>query len=177
MPASSFVARSFAEALAFGAVASPAFFVYFSLLGVVEARFLPTAVASSPASSTQTFGGLASHALRYGLGCSARTVGFCGAAAAISAGVREALHVGPRYEDASLTSPLFHAGGVAGGVAAASLVTADWASSMGRGRRTLFLLFSGFCGALLPVILAAAGPGVRRRLTALAPAAAPPNAL
>jgi hypothetical protein len=86
--------------------------------------------------------------------------------------LREALATGPRHEDASLRNPLFHVAGVAGGAAAASMLTLDWAREMGRGRRAAFLCLSGALGAALPFALAAAGPGVRRRLSALIPAAA-----
>jgi len=211
LPASAFVVRSFAEALAFGAVASPALLAYFSLLGVVDAHLAARAprassaaaaaaaaplsplspleaarlglssssaaaashaAASSSSSGANTFSGLAAAGLRYGLGATARTVGWCGAAAAASAVLREALATGPRHEDASLRNPLFHLAGAAGGAAAGSALTLDWAKAMGRGRRAAFLVLSGALGAALPFALAAAGPGVRRRLSALVPAAA-----
>ena len=86
--------------------------------------------------------------------------------------LREVLATGPRHEDASLRNPLFHAAGAAGGAAAASALTQDWARAMGRGRRVAFLALSGALGAALPFALAATGPGVRRRLSALVPAAA-----
>ena len=183
LPASSFVLRSFAEALAFGAVASPALLAYFSVLGVFDAHLATRGGAGLPspgapgaarpgAAAAHTFSGLAAAGLRYGLGATARTVGWCGAAAAGSAVLREVLATGPRHEDASLRNPLFHAAGAAGGAAAASALTQDWARAMGRGRRVAFLALSGALGAALPFALAATGPGVRRRLSALVPAAA-----
>ena len=181
MPAHHFIYQSSAEALAFGAVASPALLAYFSVVGAIDARFPHAALTASTTAwpaplppRPATFGSLASAGVRFGVGSTLRAVAWCGAAAAAAAGLREAMQVGPRFEDSSLSNPLFHAAGFGGGLMAGAGVTRDWRHSMGGpARRGIFLVICGLLGVALPVALAKTGPAVRRRLQGFLPAAAP----
>lgn len=173
-----YILRQTIESTTAGLIFSPVTMLYFTLLGIFDARYPssmpvnntmnPSLVRNTPSfSSSSTPGPFASYlslGLKEGMKGTLRCVGWLGGTAALTAGLTELVKVGPRHEDNFILNPLYLGSCFLGGSITGLSVSRGYHNLMGRNRLFIFFILTGCMGISLPPFLARNGPVIRQRL-------------